>query len=295
MNEFLAKDHVESMGDKWFPLLASPSMIPGVIATTLRHGGTRPLWGTEEKEIQTMLMAWPERSLLRAGVVVSGPKTGRLEPVAVVPLMEGFANALEVMEVYPWKGGHVGEVQARPGEDGKPLWFHDPLFFRDNRVDLTPGVTQTFYLSGICFGLRRALLDEMTVTSGPAYEAWAAKWMESNPGSSRLDVPPLKMSLQGSSIFGPAGPRCCEYQARASIFDVDSFMFGPEGAQEKVWRFGVTVGEEKHPLHLILYAAERVCLQGYEPKEGHEVDVVFWMQGRVVDAGDEVEDGTEQA
>ena len=36
-----------------------------------------------------------------------------------------------------------------------------------------------------------------------------------------------------------------------------------------------------------MFAPERIC-NGYEPKEGEEVDLAFWMQGRVVDAGDEV-------
>ena len=153
-------------------------------------------------------------------------------------------------------------------------------------MDLTPGVTQTFYLAGLCLGIRRALLDEMTVTKGPMYEAHAAKWMEAHPDKTRLDVPPLKVSLNGMRVLGPT-ERCSEYQGRVRIYDVDSFEFGPEGAREKVYRFGATFGAADTPLRLILYAPERICFKGYEPKEGHEVDVVFWMQGRVVDAGDE--------
>ena len=33
--------HLESMGDKWFTLLKSPDMIPGVIGTTVAEGGTQ--------------------------------------------------------------------------------------------------------------------------------------------------------------------------------------------------------------------------------------------------------------
>lgn len=280
-------EHFEQLSDKWYPLLAAPAMIPGVVATTLSLGGTRPVWNVERGETQTMLMAWPERSLLRSSVVVKGPRDGKLEPVTVMPLLEGFPNLLTVVDVHPWgESGDVGEVLAQPEDEGDPLWFFDPLFFRDAGADLTPGVTQTFYLAGLCLGIRRALLDEMTVTEGPTYEAHAAKWLEANPEKNRLDVPPLKVSLNGVRVLGPTD-RCSQYQARARIYDVDSFDFGPEGAQEKVYRFGVTLGEREKPLHFILYAPHRICLNGYEPKEGHEVDVVFWMQGRVVDVDDE--------
>ena len=59
--------HLESMGDKWFTLLKSPDLIPGVIGTTVAEGGTRPIWRIEEGERETFLMAWPRESLLRAG------------------------------------------------------------------------------------------------------------------------------------------------------------------------------------------------------------------------------------
>ena len=284
--------HLESMGDKWFTLLKSPDLIPGVIGTTVAEGGTRPIWRIEEGERETFLMAWPRASLLRAGVVFAGRKDARLDPAGVFPFLEGFANSLTVVETYPWKQGktgmqgRVGEVLAQPDDDGAPIWFFDPLFYRDARVDLTPGVTQVFYLSGLCYGIRRALLDELTVTQGPVYEAWARKWLDANPERGRLDVPPLKIPLRGSNLLQPAA-RCSEYEARMTLGKVESFDFGPEGAQEKIYCFGASFGKDDKWLNLLMFAPERIC-NGYEPKEGEEVDLAFWMQGRVVDAGDEV-------
>ena len=52
---------------------------------------------------------------------------------------------------------------------------------------------------------------------------------------------------------------CCEYQCRAVIFDVDSFMFGPEQGQMKIYRFGIGFGDPKKPTYAIIYAPERVC------------------------------------
>ncbi len=68
---------------------------------------------------------------------------------------------------------------------------------------------------------------------------------------------------------------------------VESFNFGPEGAEEKIYCFSASFGKDDKWLNLIMFAPERIC-NGYEPKEGDEVDLAFWMQGRVVDLGDEL-------
>ena len=278
-------EHLQSMGDKWFALGVKPDDIPGVIATTLEFGGTRPAWSVTDEEHERMLMAWPKDTLLRSSVIVAGKPEGQLAAVAVAPFMEGYANDLKVHEMYSWKDGHAGEIAAYP--DGfPPLWFYDPLYFRD-APELEEGKIATFYLSGLCFGIRRALLDELTITEGPRYEQHALQWMKENPSKTRLDVPPLKVSLKGKTIID-FFQHCCEYQCRAVIFDVDSFMFGPEQAQEKIYRFGIGFGNPEKPTYAIMYASERVCGK-YVPAENDEVDMVFWMQGRIADAEGKIE------
>ena len=273
-------NHIESMGDKWFTLGVGPNDIPGVVELTRELGGTRDVWGMKDENSERILMAWPQESLLRTSVLFAGKPEGQLDVAAVTPLMEGFANELKVVDFYPWKGGHAGEVLARPN-NFPGLWFYDPLYFRDAQNVAKEDVCK-FYLSGLCFGLRRALLDEITVTEGPAYEQHALAWMKENPSKSRLDVPALKISLQGKT-FIDITEHCSQYQARAVIFDVDSFMFGPEGSQRKIYRFGIQFGDEKAPVYALIYAPERVCQKGYVPAEGDEVDMVFWMQGRIAD------------
>ena len=76
-------------------------------------------------------------------------------------------------------------------EGAMPLFFCNPLYFRDARMLATPGVRHTFLLAGMAYGVRRALLDELTITEGPDYEAHAKAWLEAHPGSSRTDVPQL--------------------------------------------------------------------------------------------------------
>ena len=106
--------------------------------------------------------------------------------------------------------------------------------------------------------------------------------MIANPTKTRLDVPALKVPLKGRTIIDSTD-NYCEYQCRASIFDVDSFDFGPGEAAKKIYRFGIALGNPEDPLYAIIYApAERIA-KGYEPKEGDDVDMIFWMQGRIVD------------
>ena len=272
--------HLESMGDKWFALGVSIKDIEGVITTTLEYGGSRPVWDKKDEESERILMAWPSDSLLRTSVLVAGKPDGKLATVAVAPFMEGFSNSLTIKDTYPWKGGHAGEILAEP--EGFPgLWFYAPLFFRDAEGDVK-GKTCNFLLSGLCFGIRRALLDELTVTQGPAYEKHALEWMKANPTKTRLDVPALKIPLKGKSIIDLTD-HYGEYQCRASIFDVDSFQFGPQNSQMKVYRFGVSFGNPEKPVYAIIYAPERVCVKGYVPQEGDDVDMIFWLQGRVDD------------
>ena len=273
--------HIESMGDKWVSLGINPKEINGVIAVTLELGGTRPVWGVKDENVERMVMAWPQEGLLRSSVTVAGKPDGQLAAVAVSPLMEGFANELTVRGTYAWRDGHAGEIAAQPDSGLPPLWFYDPLYFRDIE-GLAEGETRKFYLSGLCYGMRRALLDELTITEGPHYEEHAKKWMIANPDKSRLDVPALKIPLKGKTLIDITD-NYCEYQCRASIFDVDSFDFGPGEAAKKVYRFGIAFGGDEKPVYAIIYApAERIA-KGYEPKEGDDVDMIFWMQGRIVD------------
>lgn len=51
-----------------------------------------------------------------------------------------------------------------------------------DKDDLTPGVTHTFVLAGLAYGLRKAMLDEITITQGKRYEAYAGAPNTDQPG-----------------------------------------------------------------------------------------------------------------
>lgn len=280
--------HEELLVKPWSVLLNNLKEIPYVMKVVVDEGGTRPAWNAKDGKSENFVMAWPKEPLLRAGIIVGGEVDGKLEPKAIFPFMEGFPNTMKVETTHAWANGVEGEVGCLAGESDQILWFYNPLFFRDKVIDLTEGIEQTFYLSGLCLGLRRALLDEITITSGPYYEAHAEKWLQENPDKTRLDVPALKIDIHGKRLLAPTDI-ASEYQARVTVEKVEEFIFGPEKGGEKIYRFVATFGDKEN-VRILMFVPAKACAKGYVPKAGDEVDMIFWMQGRVVDiAADDVE------
>ena len=272
------RTHFEGLGRQWAVLVGDPAaLMPQIVGTVLHSGGTRPDWQRKSNTEELVLMAWPADEPLRAGVIMRGPVEGDLKPATAMPLMEGLPNDLLVDQTVLWGTGVEGHVGVTMIEGRNPLWFYDPLFFRD-KEDLTPGVTHTFVLAGLALGLRRALLDEMTITQGPRYEIYAAAWLDENPGRTRLDVPPLKVDLKGKKIITP-GRNFCEYEVRNTIMSVDKTRMD----KVEVYLLGMEFGfDDREPLRIMVYAPQHL-LEGYEPKVGDEVDAYLWLQGRVMD------------
>lgn len=276
--------HTEHMKKQWAFIMNNMKDIPKLMTTIAKKGGTRPCWTKNTKQNDRMMFTWPQDSHFRASIILSGKPKETLIPDTVFPFMEGLANTLRVEGTHSWQNGVEGEVLAAVGDTNETLWFYDPLYFRDREVDLTEGVDQLFYLSGLCYGVRPALLDELTVTQGPQYEAYVTAWLAENPEKNRLDVPALKINLRGERIL-LTEPICSEYQARAIVQEPEIIQFGEDGMEIKLHRFVVTFGKV-HFIHIMLYAPEIACQNGYVPKAGDEVDLAFWLQGRIADAED---------
>ncbi|MDR1777507.1 MAG: hypothetical protein LBR31_06740 [Desulfovibrio sp.] len=275
--------HFEGLGDAWGALTGQnpAAVMSQIIGTVLEAGGTRPVWQWERDGKEYVLMAWPQDQPSRAAVLMVGEKGGKLAPVTVAPLLEGLPNDLMVEEARPWERGHLADVAVSMIEGENPLWFFTPLYNRDVEA-LTPGVTHTFTLAGLAWGLRRAWLDELSITSGPRFEAWAADWLTKNPDKGRLDVPPLKIPLAGKRMIFP-GRNFCEYQVRGLVEGVAECAL--EKMPIKILYMSFPF-EDREPLCLPVYASAFV-LGDYAPEEGHEVDMYVWLQGRIVDSDGE--------
>ncbi len=285
--------HTETHGDKWFTLLNSVKHeIGGVLATILQKGGTRPVWSKIVDDNETVLLAYPKENYVRASTIVKGKVEGKLDPVVVIPLLEGISNRLLVRDTYTLKNGVEGEVFVSNPAIEKSYWFYNPLFFRD-KEDLQPEQPQVFALAGLVYGVQKAMLDELTITNGEAYEKHSIEYLANNPDKSRLDVPPLKIPLHGQQVIS-LGRHACEYQARLTIKELNTFEFGPEdGEKIKMFSFVVNLATEEQPMYVILYASEKACINDLELKEGMDVDLYFWLQGRIDDRPEEAEN-TEQ-
>ena len=290
------RTHAEGLGDAWAVVLGRnpAALMPQVISTVLHEGGTRPAWQWKRDGKEYVLMAWPREEALRASVLLRAEEEGgQLRPCDAVPLLEGQPNDLTVESVHPWENGSGADVAVSMIEGKNPMWLYDPLYIRD-KDDLTPGITHTFTLAGLCFAVRKALLDDVTITQGPQYEAYAADWLAAHPGTGRLDVPPLKVSMKGRRMIMP-GRRFCEYQIRAEVEAVRQGQLEQMPITLMYLRFPF---EGREPMLLPVYASKMV-LKDYEPKAGDEIDAYVWLQGRVIDfdpqAPDAAEDDTQAA
>ena len=273
------RTHTESLGDAWAVLTGkNPAAIMGQIAATVMHeGGTRPAWQWKRGGKDHILLAWPQDQPVRASVLVAGDEGEKLAPVTATPLLEGLPNDLMVDQVHPWQTGVEANVAVTMLEGKSPMWFYDPLYGRD-KDDLTPGVTHTFVLAGLAYGLRKAMLDEITITQGKRYEAYAEIWLADNPGKTRLDVPPLKVDVSKRHMIMP-GRNFCEYQMRAIIEEVRDCQLEQMPVKLLYLSFPF---DDRQPMRLPVYASKMI-LGDYEPEVGHEVDAYVWLQGRIID------------
>lgn len=274
--------HIEELAKQWAFILDDSKKVIPLMQVIAAEGGTRPAWMQKDSKNENMLLAWPKQALMRASMIVGGEVEGKLNPKAVLPLLEGIPNTLRVEASHAWKNGVEGAVAAAMPADNSYIWFYDPLFFRDKVVDLTEGVEQPFYIAGLCYTLRKALLDELTITNGPDYEAYAQDWLLENQGKTRLDVPALKIDLRGKNLLMPDRERFCDYEGRCVVQDVEEFVFADGDYKTEMYRLMVTFGQKSF-LHIMMYAPKHVCYNGYVPQKGDDIDLKFWMQGRIAD------------
>lgn len=270
--------HYEGLGDKWASLLINPPKdLPELVPFVLSNGATRPDWQVRTGKKESMMMVWPQESALRASVTVHGKVGEQLEPTAVMPLLDGLPNDMTVEEVRPWKSETDAYVAACRNEGSQPIWFHSPVYFRDQDA-LTPGVRHTFTLAAMAYGVRRALLDEMTITEGAQYEAYCIEWLAQNPGKTRLDVPQLTISLEGARILQP-GEYFGDYQLRVPIENIEETTFHDMKVYMLYTRLGLNT---ENPLELVIFAPEVIC-KNFIPQVNDEIDALIWLQGRILD------------
>ena len=98
-------------------------------------------------------------------------------------------------------------------------------------------------------------------------------------------MPPLKFNLKGRHLIMP-GRQLCEYQMRATVEDVDDCKLDRMDIRILYVSFPF---DDRPSLQLPLYAPKSV-LKDFEPKAGDEIDAYVWLQGRVTDQDEQLND-----
>lgn len=281
-NARAVREHNPALGQVWAALTGRnpESILSQVTATVLQDGGTRPPWKWALKGMDYTALAWPQDQPIRACVLLKGEPGEKMRPVSVFPLLEGLPNDLTVEEVRPFEEGEGANVGALMLEGKNPMWFFDPFYTRD-KSDLTPGVTHTFWLAAAALALRRAMLDEITLASGPDFELHAQKWLAENPGAKSMDAPPLKINIAGKRFIMP-GRFFGEYQIRAEVDDVEDWLFDKTPVRVLYLTFPF---DGRPALRLPVYVSE-FASRGYKAEKGQEVEAYVWLQGRIIDLED---------
>lgn len=278
-NQKLERLHNPALGQVWLALTGQDprNIISQISATVLEAGGTRPAWQWKTGDQEYVAMAWPADQPIRACVLLAGPIGEKLKPVSIVPLLEGLPNDLTVEEVHPLPEGDGADVAVSMLEGKNPMWFFDPFYMRD-KSDLTPGITHTFWLAGAALAIRKAMLDEITLTNGPDYELYAQKWLQENPGAKSMDVPPLKIDIAGKHFIMP-GRFYGEYQLRAVISDIEEWQFDKMPIQVLYLSFPF---DNRPEMRLPLYVSKFVA-PDFKPEKGQDIEAYAWLQGRIID------------
>lgn len=271
--------HSDSLGDAWRALTGQnpAAIMPQIIGTVLHEGGTRPPWQWRSSGQEYIMMAWPQEQPVRAAILMGGPEGGQLKPITATPLLEGVPNDLTVEEIHPRKSGMGADVAVSMVEGKRPMWFFDPFYGRDKN-DLTPGVTHTFWLAGLAFGIRKALLDYVTLTQGPDFQVYAGEWLKDNPGKTSADVPPLKVEIKDKHFIMP-GRFYGEYQLRAVIDEISECQLEKMPVKLLYLNFPF---DNRPALRLPLYASDHV-LGSLKVEKGMEIEAYGWLQGRIID------------
>lgn len=271
--------HSGALGQVWFALTGQnpKNILSQIAATVLEAGGTRPPWHWQAGETEYMAMAWPQDQPIRACVLLSGPAGKELKPISIFPLLEGLPNDLTVAEVYPLPEGGGANVAVSMEENRNPMWFFDPFYIRD-KADLTPEVTHSFLLGAVALRINKALLDEITLTSGPVYELYAEQWLKEHKDSKSMDVPPLKIDISNKHLIMP-GRFFGEYQIRAQVEELEEWHFDKMPVQVLY----VAMPFDKRPaLRLPIYLSS-FAANGFKAEKGQFIDAYVWLQGRVID------------
>lgn len=269
--------HFEGMGNVWGAMFADESKgIADCIALTTSNGALHKncqIVYQEEKTHVALLQAPEKGDIQSAVLLVKNDDMQKMQVWSAYPLFQGVPNTLEITRAHTWSNGVEGVVAAHLAEDGPPISFFAPFYFRDF-TKFTPGAILSVSLGALAFTLKKAENMTFPVDKGPFYDLQLKGFLEENPGKTEADFSPPEVSLAGARILMPAA-YVCEWSYRCPVLAVEYVEFmGSRFAKIATDH----VGLDEQAIRGNLYAAEHV-LQGYVPQAGDYIEGVLWMMG----------------
>lgn len=273
--DFMA-EHFEGLGDIWGALFGDGDSIVAHLREVLEQGKSyadcRVVY--DDKTMAALLQYPDQQKDIRVGALVAGaPESGKMEFYSGFPVMEGLSNSLKIRKRHTWGNGVEGVVAAEQANDGPPISFFAPFYFRDFAA-FAPEAELTVSLAALALSCEKAEVQEFTVNEGPLYEMVREKFLKENPGKSEADFSAPVVSMRGARISFPR-PYACEWEYRCPVLSVErTSLLGMSLYKLRV----IFAGTDEQELSGYLYIPEHQ-LKGYVPQAGDDIQGVLWMTG----------------
>jgi hypothetical protein len=114
------------------------------------------------------------------------------------PVVEGIENEITILEKHRWENNLEGEVIA-DFNDAVAISFFAPFFCKE--FDNIKHKKTKVFLAGIADNIEIEDDEETTISEGPFYEVLLNEFLSENPGKTKDDFEPIKISMKGASVF----------------------------------------------------------------------------------------------
>jgi len=188
--------------------------------------------------------------------------------------VEGSVRRVRLEQVQPWSNHVEGTLVGTAGNGQRIAFFDTQFFLHAERYQA--GETYEFQLSALAYSLECCNGETVELTNQDVLENYYRTRNENPPRDAAGLLPPATLSTQNLTALLPGGvPDYPEdMRARCRIQSVSTFHV--EGTS--VYQITPVPGEDQHPMPVI-YAAEHVLADGYQPRAGDSIGGGLWMQG----------------